>query len=126
MQISFAVVLGLLTTSISAIQIPRANNFLAVAVQLTNSFTGNSATLPIPLDGIARGISNLFGDTPVAEGGKVLASSATLVKLGGICTISDPSGIIAVLSDQSPFANLSDGTTGEPRDLSEAYIVCKE
>ncbi|KLJ08707.1 hypothetical protein EMPG_15861 [Blastomyces silverae] len=129
MQISFAVVLGLLATSISATPTPRVTRaHHNVRVQLTNDLTGRSGSKTIPLDNQARDVVELFGDTRVVSHGQLLASSVQLTKIarGASCTIKDQqNALIAEINYRDTFEDLDgDRTEAKPRDMRGTVITC--
>ncbi|PGH33347.1 hypothetical protein GX50_03824 [[Emmonsia] crescens] len=127
MQISFAVVIGLLASSISAIPTSHRSSH-KVTVQLINDSTGASGSASIPLNHKKKDISHLFGHTNIASHGRILASSVQLTKIvqGGFCTIWDAHHrVIANLNDRDTFDDL-DGNpdAAEPIHLNGATIAC--
>ncbi|OJD26590.1 hypothetical protein ACJ73_02029 [Blastomyces percursus] len=129
MQISFAVVLGLLATSISATPTPRrTRGSHSVRVQLTNDLTGCWGSKVIPLDNKPRDVVELFGDTRVVSHGQLLASSVQLTKIarGGYCSIKDQHGaLIADINHRDTFEDLDgDRDEAKPRDMRGTVITC--
>ncbi|EEQ90376.1 hypothetical protein RJZ56_001965 [Blastomyces dermatitidis] len=129
MQISFAVVLGLLATSISATPTRRSTQRShSVRVQLTNDLTGRSGSKMIPLDNKPRDVVELFGDTHVVSHGHLLASSVQLTKIarGGYCTIKDQhDALIADINYRDTFEDLDDDRDeAKPRDMRGTVITC--
>ncbi|PGH02576.1 hypothetical protein GX51_04603 [Blastomyces parvus] len=131
MQISFAVALGLLATSISATPTPiTARSSHSVRVQLTNDLTGRWGSVMVPLDNQRRDVVELFGKTRVYSHGALLASSVQLTKIarGGYCTIKDQHGsLIADIDDRDTFEDLDgDRSEAKPVDMKGTVITCSK
>ncbi|OJD13211.1 hypothetical protein AJ78_06303 [Emergomyces pasteurianus Ep9510] len=130
MHISFAVIVGLLATSISAIPTPQISNRDSrhVLVQITNDMTGASGTVELPLDGQKKPVADLFGNTNIASGGQILATSVQFTKIiqGGTCIFVDGvDTVFAHINDRQTFDDLDgDRSTARPVDLRGTFIKC--
>ncbi|KKZ67255.1 hypothetical protein EMCG_07060 [[Emmonsia] crescens] len=130
MQISFAVVIGLLATSISAIPTRHQQSSEEhVTVQFTNDLTGASASASIQISGRGLKISHLLKDTNIDSHGKIVASSIQMTKIvqGVHCYMTDHHDKnIADITDTHTFSDL-DGNpnAAKPIRIEKAHILCK-
>lgn len=130
MKTTFAIIAGLLATSISAApSIKKARQtFNVVTVQLSNDQSGANAAVTIAADGAPRSIDDLFGNTAVgSNGANVIATSTQLTAFqqDTACTITLNGAIIANLNAQQTFVDL-DGNPNAltPINLDGGVLTC--
>jgi hypothetical protein len=127
---SISLVIGVLTVFASAAptSFTRARQFDEVTVQLSNDLSGANAEVSIYADGTDEAIQNLFGSTVIAKGGKVLATSAQLVKFSNevFCIIKKDERPIGVFNFRTTFAELDHKNgTAIPINLQGAVLNCQ-
>ncbi|KAB8258562.1 hypothetical protein BDV32DRAFT_151192 [Aspergillus pseudonomiae] len=127
MKTTFAVIISILTASISAAPL-EARQSNDVTVALSNDQSGAYAGVKFPADGTDKSIKALYGGTSVGASGSVLASSAQLAAFPQTihCVIKNNGAVIATLDAQHTFADL-DGNpaAATPVNLDHGIVNCR-
>ncbi|KAF2666890.1 hypothetical protein BT63DRAFT_427304 [Microthyrium microscopicum] len=123
MQFTIATIVSLLAAVSMAAPADRTT------VQLTNDQTGRNAAAVIPLDGIPRQITALYGGSAVDNAGLITATSAQLIQIvqGAACVFAGPGGAaFATLNDRKTFVDV-DGNPANaiPVVLNDATLQCE-
>ena len=130
MQFTLALVAAIFASGISAAPaLPARDTYPTVKVSLDNDQTGRMATAEVVSDGKANMLTDIFKNTPIAEGGVVRATSAQLVQSTQQtrCFFQNFNDIINMSGADHPFVDL-DGNPAVAivRDMSGFNIQCSE
>ncbi|EED15886.1 conserved hypothetical protein [Talaromyces stipitatus ATCC 10500] len=130
MKFSIASSLTLLATSVAALP----SGFVArqsydnITFTIINDQTGAQAAATVLIDGIPNGFQDLFGSSPLASNGKILATSTQLIAFpqGVDCAITNSAqAVVGHLTPSHTWLDLDGNPNAAiPVDVSGDSITC--
>ncbi|EEH21088.1 hypothetical protein PABG_03319 [Paracoccidioides brasiliensis Pb03] len=128
MYISFVIILGILTTFISALPAGDSKGHDQVTVQLINDRTGAWGSVRIRLDNKPKNVVDLFQKKPVFSDGTVKATSMQMTRIiaGAHCRIEDEKTkkTIMEIDDRKTFDNVDGSDSKVPVINLKGSTIC--